>query len=817
MSSDSARITTRGKAAAVPAQWIPHTHAEISENQRKCAEEKDHQQEVTTQKKQAKKEKQQQAKKKVAEQEDANALEDKEIQSLRPDLDMIKKGLPPSLQAPKAKPSRKRTQPVNVLPRAVTPVILSPAGGFAEIPASEVGLDSLDELPPISSVATSESKGISDERMDLDFTSGNESPPMGTEMVIDDSGSDGEYVEPSTVVVSDTGSDDEQDEAVLYQEFLAARRHRAKASALKPKQALSKPDRSLTVAPKAKGQPKIKTVNSKLEVRQAITSLRTVAPTSTTPGPASTKKRPTKRSKSDSIRGLVANWEKMYQQSAPTTSTTSLASSAQGGETEADPPGEFDHDEDVDAIKEARKAKDQIKTQNDRNHVVATGKGPKVNKHCQKSVTVKLELANVNEIDGKEREKVKTRKAAWKFEDLPLPSTADIKLFKTNVIVPILDWAATLEDQFSTNSHSELKPTVQIQIRTHRSELGKAAMAAISRNWKHPELKGCKTAEQRAEWVQNASKNKWFVYDKPENTAAEGRRAYLGGLLVQTIAYHIQRTISTPTTFGPPAGALALAAAAVWKKGVNSLTGKQSKNTPDSFGEDPWVTVVKQHYKNTSILSKDKWNEIYLRCREFSAGGKGDDGEDTDNEEDNESEDGIGGHRIHRPMVPIWVARLLMKGIGDEEDSGAVRVRGEVGLVVCTFCWGGGVIGGGGVGGTHRCVDEVDGAAIWPVSVTVRLDLKGRSYKDRTLSQNQTESNRIESTLIGLSTKNRKDGSRKVYEKMGERKQETEGDCQVCELVIIHGVGEQVPERRPGAVRQEGLSFDHGYRPHIDL
>ncbi len=59
---------------------------------------------------------------------------------------------------------------------------------------------------------------------------------------------------------------------------------------------------------------------------------------------------------------------------------------------------------------------------------------------------------------------------------------------------------------------------VQTQIRTHRSELGKAAMAAISRNWKHPELKGCKTVEQRAEWVRNASKNKWFVYDKPENT-----------------------------------------------------------------------------------------------------------------------------------------------------------------------------------------------------------------------------------------------------------------------------------------------------------
>ncbi|SJL04152.1 uncharacterized protein ARMOST_07512 [Armillaria ostoyae] len=118
MASESdARITTRGKAAAVPTQWIPRTRAEISENQRKRAEEKDRQREANMQKKQAKKEKQNQAKKRVAAQEDTNAREDKEIQAMRPDLDMIRKGLPPSsLQAHAEKPSRKRSQPVDILP-----------------------------------------------------------------------------------------------------------------------------------------------------------------------------------------------------------------------------------------------------------------------------------------------------------------------------------------------------------------------------------------------------------------------------------------------------------------------------------------------------------------------------------------------------------------------------------------------------------------------------------------------------------------------------------------------------------------------------
>ncbi len=77
----------------------------------------------------------------------------------------------------------------------------------------------------------------------------------------------------------------------------------------------------------------------------------------------------------------------------------------------------------------------------------------------------------------------------------------------------------------------------------------------------------------------------------------------------------------------------------VWKKGVNTLAGKRSKNSPDSFGEDPWGTIAKQHYKNTKGLSTEKWNEIYLRCREFSAGRKGED--DDDDEDDAEDSDDV--------------------------------------------------------------------------------------------------------------------------------------------------------------------------------
>ncbi len=36
------------------------------------------------------------------------------------------------------------------------------------------------------------------------------------------------------------------------------------------------------------------------------------------------------------------------------------------------------------------------------------------------------------------------------------------------------------------------------------------------------------------------------------------------------------------------------------------LTGKQLKNSPDTFGEDPWGTIAKQHYKNMKALSMEK-------------------------------------------------------------------------------------------------------------------------------------------------------------------------------------------------------------------
>lgn len=63
-----------------------------------------------------------------------------------------------------------------------------------------------------------------------------------------------------------------------------------------------------------------------------------------------------KRPKSDSIGGLMANWEKVYQHSKPAASTASLAVSSTGDNNEdrlqSQIIGEFHKIDDVEVVKE---------------------------------------------------------------------------------------------------------------------------------------------------------------------------------------------------------------------------------------------------------------------------------------------------------------------------------------------------------------------------------------------------------------------------------------------------------------------------------
>ncbi|KAK0196373.1 hypothetical protein F5146DRAFT_1129126 [Armillaria mellea] len=442
----TSHMPMHGVPLAVPSELIPQTRAELADARWQCTEEKGHQKEEKAEKKKQQK------------------------------------------HAP-FKPSSKTVTDTatNDIPRVITPVISSPSSISADLPPVDKldAVESMDELPPMSSVATSESEGPTDHvMMDMDSLSEHEEVTRegSGAAILNEGDSDDAYI--AGQLDGNTDSDDEQ---VLFQKFLMDRQHANKGAQQRKPKVIKEPPLVHPQSKNEKKQPAPKMIVDKLAIHDGITGLQTVTPT-----PAS-------------------------------------------------------------------------------------------------------------------------RKTVWKFEDLPLPTAADIKLFKINIVLPVLDWVATLENHFSANSHSDLKPTV-------------------TRLWTG-------TFVHLPKYLNDARKELCVEHPAVMGIAADGHGAYLGCLIIETMAYHVQCTLKTPVTSGPPAGALALAAAAVkralqvWKKGVNMLAGKQSKNSPDSFGEDLWGRIAKQHYKNTKMLSTDKWNEIYLRCWEFSMGRKGDD-EDEDEDSD---------------------------------------------------------------------------------------------------------------------------------------------------------------------------------------
>lgn len=230
----TSRMPTRGVPTTVPSELIPRTRAELADARRQRTEEKERKKEEKEEKKRQQKIRQQQAQRKIAAVEDASAREDKAIYSLRPDLDLIKKGLPaPSSQRAAIKSSKKNAIPTDILPRAITPVISSPSSTSAELPHVDEldGAESMDDLPPMSVMASSESEGPADDRMHVDSHSESEdiSVAEGSNAAAiqeaDDSDDSDAYVDGQ----SDSDADSE-DEKALFEQFLLHRRNTKKGA-----------------------------------------------------------------------------------------------------------------------------------------------------------------------------------------------------------------------------------------------------------------------------------------------------------------------------------------------------------------------------------------------------------------------------------------------------------------------------------------------------------------------------------------------------------------------------------------------------------
>ncbi|KAH9038098.1 hypothetical protein EDB85DRAFT_1860851, partial [Lactarius pseudohatsudake] len=210
------------------------------------------------------------------------------------------------------------------------------------------------------------------------------------------------------------------------------------------------------------------------------------------------------------------------------------------------------------------------------------------------------------------------------------------------IVCGVLDWAGTLPDTFGTNEHSDLLDTVQAlwdkclserkeDVRINpaikhvvigclnewRSTIGKKAVTILSDFIKHDATLSRDSSEVatfvRALLPHPHEQPIAFPFIYADSNASKG--SWLAPLLLQVFAVHLRRVAKTPTSFGYPAGALALSTAALerglslFKTGVN-IQDEAADDTGHAFDINPWGGIACQYSQSIRDLRERKWAQI---------------------------------------------------------------------------------------------------------------------------------------------------------------------------------------------------------------
>ncbi|PBK85228.1 hypothetical protein ARMGADRAFT_1087682 [Armillaria gallica] len=259
----------------------------------------------------------------------------------------------------------------------------------------------------------------------------------------------------------------------------------------------------------------------------------------------------------------------------------------------------------------------------------------------QKTLDIVLKDADMQEIDVKEHGK----KSNWKNKDLPFENfVCDLPIWQQKFIPSLVGWAtSTIKEPFGMTNHQDFKTTVQdlwtkifpylslkleddsawaehpaihavvaVAVRTHHSDIGKEALKVMDRNWEHEDMKGYLTDEDRSKWNP----------DKNENCGA-----FRGRLIMETFAFHLQATMNAPYHYGNLIAGLAITASAVMYLFVvlsdpDAQTTYQGKtrayfNNPNSFKDDPWGSVANKYFTHMVGYNDNKWREIVLESAKY--------------------------------------------------------------------------------------------------------------------------------------------------------------------------------------------------------
>ncbi|KAJ6526197.1 hypothetical protein B0H10DRAFT_2249255 [Mycena sp. CBHHK59/15] len=300
------------------------------------------------------------------------------------------------------------------------------------------------------------------------------------------------------------------------------------------------------------------------------------------------------------VKKSPTSWNRSVSRTSSTTSATTRTSATSAGE---EIHGEFEVDEDPEALRGARARKEPAAS-----GTIAT----------TKMGIILRKKAVVVDVNGKTKRETKRR---YTNADLPFPADShavDLKHFQKTFIPDIIDWVGTLDDPFAATSHPSFEVNVQdtwqkyftaypisdaveymavSAIRNWRSDIGKRALKAVSDHLKSDALQ---TARSRREWVAEQAQDIMFVYREP---ATKGG-SYRSDLLILTFVAHLRIVIKNDVSFGHPTGAMSICCAAVERALQLCKNGSPSPEGVPRPGKKNYLKPIK-------TLSLQKWSEIF--------------------------------------------------------------------------------------------------------------------------------------------------------------------------------------------------------------
>ncbi|KAJ3990738.1 hypothetical protein F5050DRAFT_1716659, partial [Lentinula boryana] len=354
-----------------------------------------------------------------------------------------------------------------------------------------------------------------------------------------------------------------------------------------------------------------------------------------------------KRSKLNDVGGLRDDWKAgLHNYHKHTSSTTSLASSIDLGITDVELEDvEFGVEEDTKALEVQRNAKSH------------EAKGKTASKDV---VSVGLQVADVDAIAAEECDTGKPalppKRRTFTKHDLPMKLTSDHLVWNNCLQPELIEWCGTREGQFSLSNdlkfreiikmlwdkhlgslphvhdtykigstvyqcrdHPAILSFAQQQVRNYRSKMGQTGLDVVE-----AKMRTFTTVEERKDYAERMILRDAFIFETPGATASlrsESQGTFRGELVLRTFAFHLTWALSSGSSHGNPAGALALAVVSVhraltaWLPGYDSIKAVKetsraeknaakkameqtetlakvkkvkgiAKNTPDSFGEE---------------------------------------------------------------------------------------------------------------------------------------------------------------------------------------------------------------------------------------